>query len=232
MSSAVQIILRTVTLVILLVALIYGYQHYVKKQRKAKVVAELSHICGESAFYRQFSADDARKTLIRAIGLLAEAESLGMGVDEAIKGGLGIETGWFDDKPDPDDMPISQKIVRDSLRSNYDNFIKLGYQPVFDVFYPMKEGDLVQIPEGPLAGRKPVIRTLIPEEASPGIEKVIANLELAPPGTDEAPMTDLQFAAAKQLTRNLVYARLIEEPVAERIIAYLDRTRTSVPDKS
>ncbi len=221
MSSAVQIILRAVTLVILLVALFFGYQHYVKKQRKAVVVAELSHICGESAFYRQFTAADAHKTLLRAIGLIAEAESLGMGVDEAIKGGLGIETGWFAEAPKPEDLPIRQLIVRDSLRANYDNFIKLGYTPVFDVFDPMKDGDLVPIPDGPFSGRKPVVRTLIPEQASPGIEKVIANLELAPPGTDEAPMTDLQIAAAKQLARDLTHARLIEESVAERITAYL-----------
>jgi hypothetical protein len=96
---------------------------------------------------------------------------------------------------------------------------------VFDFYHPMKEGDLVSIPEGPFAGQKPVIRTLIPEAASPGIEKVIANLELAPPGTGEAPLTDLQTAAAKQLARNLVYARLIEEPVADRIVEHLAPSR-------
>jgi hypothetical protein len=222
MDTSIRYILtRAVTIIALLVALLYGYGFYKKHQRKSAVVAELRQICGESSYFRQFSAEEAHKTLIRAIGLLAEADSLGMAIDDAIDGGLGIKTEWFENELEADDRPPKEKIIRDSLRANYDNFIKLGYKPEFNTFSPMKDGQLAAIPSGAFAGRKPILKTLIPAAASPGIEKVLANLELSPPDSEGKPITDLQIAAAKQLTRDLADANLIEDSVRERIIAYL-----------
>ncbi|MCU0752387.1 MAG: hypothetical protein MUF86_09085 [Akkermansiaceae bacterium] len=222
MEPSIRYILsRALLLIALLVALLYGYGFIKKQQRRSAVVAELRQICGESSFFRQFSAEDAHKTLIRAIGLLAEADSLGMAVDDAIDGGLGVKTEWFENELDEDDTPMKDKIIRASLRGNYDNFIKLGFKPGFSSFKPMQDGQLAAIPSGTFAGRKPVIKTLIPAEASPGIEKVLANLELSPPDSADKPITDIQIAAAKQLARDLADAGLIEEPVRERIIARL-----------
>lgn len=212
---------RAVTIIALLVALLYGYGFFKKYQRKSAVVAELRQICGESSYFRQFSTEEAHKTLIRAIGLLAEADSLGMDIGDAIDGGLGIKTEWFENELQEDDTPPKDKIIRDSLRGNYDNFIKLGFKPDFSIIKPMKDGELAAIPSGPYAGRKPVIKTLIPEVASPGIEKVLANLELSPPDSGDKPITDLQTAAAKQLARDLNDAGLIEESVRDRIVAHL-----------
>jgi hypothetical protein len=217
---------RAVTIIALLVALLYGYGFFKKYQRKSAVVAELRQICGESSYFRQFSTEEAHKTLIRAIGLLAEADSLGMDIGEAIDGGLGIKTEWFENELEEDDTPPKDKIIRDSLRGNYDNFIKLGFKPDFSIFNPMKNGELAAIPSDPYAGRKPVIKTLIPEAASPGIEKVLANLELSPPDSGDKPITDLQTAAAKQLARDLSDAGLIEESVRDRIVAHLTPPET------
>jgi hypothetical protein len=222
MDTSIRYILtRAVTLIALLVALLYGYGFFKKHQRKSAVVAELRQICGESSYFRQFSAEEAHKTLIRSIGLLAEADSLGMDIGEAIDGGLGIKTEWFEEDTKEEDRPPKEKIIRDSLRVNYDNFIKLGFKPEFNTFTPMKDGQLTAISSGQFAGRKPVIHTLIPAAASPGIEKVLANLELSPPDSEGKPITDLQVAAAKQLARDLADANLIEETVRDRIIAYL-----------
>lgn len=222
MDLSIRYILsRAVTLIALLVALLYGYGFFKKHQRKSAVVTELRQICGESSYFRQFSAEEAHKTLIRSIGLLAEADSLGMDIGEAIDGGLGIKTEWFEEDPKEDDRPPKEKIIRESLRANYDNFIKLGFKPEFNTFTPMKDGQLTATSSGPFAGRKPVIHTLIPAAASPGIEKVLANLELSPPDSEGKPITDLQLAAAKQLARDLADAGLIEESVRDRIVAYL-----------
>jgi hypothetical protein len=215
------IITRAISIIALLVALIYGYGYFKKHQRKSAVIADLQTICGESSYFRQFSFEDAQKTLIRAMGLIAEADSLGMSPDDAIKGGLGQKREWFVNELDPDDTPPAQLIIRSSLRANYDNFIKLGFKTDFNTIKAMKDGQLPLISSGSLGGRKPIIKTLIPAEASPGIEKVLANLELAPPGSEETPLTDIQLAAAKQLARDLYNARLIEDPVRERIIAHL-----------
>ena len=227
MDPSIRYILsRAVTVIALLVAALYGYGFIKKQQRKSAIVADLRQICGESSYFRQFSAEDAQKTLIRAIGLLAEANSLGMDTGAAIDGGLGIKSEWFENELKEDDTPAGQKIIRNSLRANYDNFIKLGYKPEFAIITPMKAGQLAAIPAGPFAGRKPVIKTLIPAAASPGIEKVLANLELSPPDSEGKPITDLQSAAAKQLARDLTDAGLIEDTVRDRIIAHLTPPET------
>lgn len=228
MEPSVRYILsRALLLIGLLVALLYGFGLFKKHQRKSAIVAELSQICGESSFFRQFSADEARKTMIRAIGLLAEAESLGMTPAESIDAGLGIKTEWFENELKEDDTPMMEKIIRSSLRANYDNFIKLGFKPDFGAIQPMKEGQLPAIPSGTFAGRKPVIKTLIPAEASQGMDKVLANLELSPPDSLDKPDTDIQIAAAKQLARDLSDAGLIEQPARDRIIDHL--TAPEVP---
>jgi hypothetical protein len=215
------IITRAISVIALLVALIYGYGFFKKHQRKSAVVADLQIICGESSYFQQFSTEDAQKTLIRAIGLMAEADSLGMSPDDAIKSGLGQKREWFVNELDPDDTPAAQQIIRSSLRANYDNFIKLGFKTDFNTIKAMKSGELPMISSGALAGRKPIIKTLIPTEASPGIEKVLANLEFAPPGAEQTPLSDIQLAAAKKLARDLANAGLIEQPVRDRIIKYL-----------
>ena len=85
----------------------------------------------------------------------------------------------------------------------------------------MREGKLPFIPDGPLAGKTPMIATLIDPAISPGIDKVIANLEIRPPQTEIHAPTDIEIAAAKQLTRDLADAKIIEEPVRDKIIAKL-----------
>lgn len=212
---------RAITVIALLVALIYGYGLYKKHQRKSAIVAELQVICGESSYFQQFSAEDAQKTLIRAIGLIAEADSLGLSPDDAIKSGLGQKREWFVNELDADDTPVAQQIIRSTLRGNYENFIKLGFKPDAGTIKSMKDGEMPLLSSGSLAGKKPIVKTLIPTEASPGIEKVIANLEFSPPGSEDKPLTDIQLASAKQLARNLYDARIIEEPVRNRIIEHL-----------
>ncbi len=219
------IITRAISVIALLVALIYGFGLYKKHQRKSAVIADLQIICGESSYFQQFSAEDAQKTLIRAIGLIAQADSLGMSPDNAIKSGLGQKREWFVNELDEDDTPPAQQIIRSSLRANYENFIKLGYKTDFNTIKSMKNGELPLTSTGIHAGRKPTIRTLIPAEASPGMEKVIANLELAPPSSADSPLTDIQLASAKQLARDLANARIIEQPVRDRIIEFLSQPK-------
>lgn len=222
MDPSIRLIFsRAITAVVVLIAVIFTYGKFKKHQRKSALAAELSLACGESSFFRQFSAEDARKGLVRAVGLVAEAETLGMDINQAVDAGLGINTQWFAEKVDVEDLPMSQQIIRSSLKSNYQNFVKLGYKADFNTIKAMKEGKLPPPTTGPFAGRTPIIKTLIPVEASPGIDKVIANLELCPPDSAEQPLTDIQRTAAKQLARELSSAGIIEDTVRERIIKHL-----------
>lgn len=222
--SARYIITRAVFLIAVLVGIMIGHGFVKKQQRQKAIFAELNTITSDSSFFRQFYAEDARKTLVRAIGLIAEAETLGTAPDEAINRGLGIKEEFFENEMEKEEPPARERIIRATLRSNFDNFLKLGYKADFHTLDALRKGELPPIPAGPHAGRRPEIHELIPPQLSPGIEKVIANLEIRPPQQEAHKPTDIQTAAAKQLARDLALAGVIEEPVRERILEALSKT--------
>jgi len=212
------IITRAAFLIALLVAVLTGFSFFKKQQRQSAIIADLQSITSDSSFFKQFYAEDARKSLVRAIGLIAEANSLGFPPDKAIDRGMGIKPQFFENDAEKDEPPAREKIIRGCLRSNYENFLKLGYKPDFHTLEAMKRGELPPIPDGPQSGKTPEIANLISPAISPGMEKVLANLEIRPPQAEGQKPTDIQIAAAKQLARDLSDAQLIEEPVRDRII--------------
>lgn len=215
------ILTRAASLVALLALALYGYGFFKKHQRKNAIVAELRSLTSDSSFFQQFYAEDARKSLVRAVGLIAEATALGMPPEKAIDRGIGLDPKFFDNEYDKEEPPVREKIIRSCLRGNYENFVKLGFKPDYHTLDAMRQGNLPSIPEGPQSGRKPEIATLIPPAASPGIDKVLANLEIRPPQEASAKPTDIQLAAAKQLARDLADARIIEETVRDKILQSL-----------
>lgn len=215
------IITRAVFLIGLLVVCLIGLKFYKKHQRKNAIFAGLGSITSDSSFFRQFSTEDAHKSLIRSIGLIAEANTLGVEPDEAINRGMGIEKKMFDTDEDRDEPPVREKIIRNCLRSNYENFIKLGYTADFHTLAALKQGEFPAIPSGPQSGKRPQIANLIPPDISPGMEKVIANLEIRPPHAEDRKPTDIELASAKKLANELASARIIEQDVRNRILAGL-----------
>jgi len=215
------ILTRAVFLVAALVALSYGWSYFKTYQRKTAITHELKSITSDSSFFQQFYAEDAKKTLIRAIGLIAEANRLGVLPETAIDRGLGVEPRLFASDSDLEEPPPRLKIIRSCLRANYENFLKLGYTGEFRTLVDMKEGVLPPIPSGPDQGKRAIIGTLIDPALSPGIEKVLANLEIRPPGSLGLAPTDIETAAAKRLARELAHAGVIEEKVREKIEAKL-----------
>ena len=146
------IITRAATAILLIVALLYGYGMLKKKQRKDAIVADLKSLCSDSSFFHQFHAEDAAKALVRGVGLIAEANQLGMEPDKAIDGGLGIAEKIFAVETRDEGPPIRERIIRSSLRSNYENFLKLGYTADFHTLAGMREGELPPVRTGPSAG--------------------------------------------------------------------------------
>jgi hypothetical protein len=217
------IITRAIFILAVIVAGLSGWSFFKKKQRQSAITAELQSITSNSSFFQQFYAEEAKKTLVRAIALIAEAKSLGMSPDKTIDLGLGIKPQFFENDAENDEPSAREKIIRDCLRGNYENFIKLGYTADFHTLDAMRKGELPSIPEGPQTGRKPEIANLIKPEISPGMEKVLANLEIRPPQADGQKPTDIQIAAAKQLARDLTSAQIIEEAVGEKIIEALSK---------
>lgn len=212
------LITRSIYLIVMLVAVIYGYSFFKKKQRQSAIIDELKSITSDSSFFQQFYPEDARKTLIRSIGLIAEANSLGLKPNEAIDRGMGLKPKFFENELERNEPPLREKIIRSCLRRNYENFIKLGFKADFHSLDYMRKGELPPIPAGPQSGRRPEIANMISPTISPGMEKVIANLEIRPPQSEDHKPTDIEIAAAKQLARDLADARIIEEPVRDRIL--------------
>ncbi|MBC8128172.1 MAG: hypothetical protein H8M99_13610 [Gloeobacteraceae cyanobacterium ES-bin-144] len=220
--SASYILSRAAFLVVVLMIVLFAISFIKKKQRQSAIIAELQSITSDSSFFKQFYAEEAQKSLIRAIGLIAESNSLDVDPNTTINLGMGIKTDYFsNDFANKEPMP-RERIIRTCLRSNYENFLKLGYKADFQTLTAMKAGDFPPIPTGPQSGKKPEIYYLISPAISPGMDKVIANLEIRPPSADkQGKSTDIEIAAAKELARELANASIIEDAVRDRIIAGL-----------
>jgi len=221
--SPVYILTRAVFLVCVLVAFLFGYKYVVKKSRQNAIFNELQSITTDSSFFKQFYAEDARKTLVRAIGLIAEADTLGVEIPTVIDRALGIKPKFFKNEAEHDEPPARDKIIRACLSANYENFLKLGYIEDPGTIDSMKHGEFPTIPSGPCVGSQPEIAYLIDPAISPGLEKVIANLEIRPPQTEPRKRTDIEVASAKLLARDLTDAKIIEDRVRDRIMAELSK---------
>jgi hypothetical protein len=215
------ILSRAVFLIVAVIAILSGVSFYKKKQRETAVISQLKSIASDSSYFQQFYAEDAKKTLVKGIGLIAEANQLGIPPEKSINRSIGIvDKTMFDDlkEEEPD---AKAQIVRASLSANYENFNKLGYKADFQTLSSMREGALPPIPSGPEAGKTPVIATIIDPELSPGIDRVLANLEIRPPQVDKRPPSDVEIAAAKRLASALAEAHIIEAPVRDKIVQKL-----------
>lgn len=217
------ILTRAAFLIAAIIVVLYGMRFIKKWQRQAAIISELRSLSSDSSFFHQFYAEDAQKSLIRAIGLIAEANELGTPPEIAIKKSQGIDSKLFASDDDRDEPPLKVQIVTASLRANYENFLKLGYKADVITLEEMKTGKLPPIPSGPENGKRAIVATLIDSSISPGIEKVIANLEIRPPQADKHVPTDIEIAAAKRLANDLTDAKIIEEPVRDKILNALTK---------
>ncbi len=157
------ILTRAAFLLAALIVVLYSISFIKRKQRGSAIVAELKSISSNSAFFQQFYAADTRKSLVRAIALMAGANQLGLPPDKVIAGGLGIERKYFTTDEDKKEPPPRDKIIRASLRGKNENFRKLGYTADYHTLHGMKNGELPAIPSGPAAGQKPETGTIIEE---------------------------------------------------------------------
>lgn len=222
-TSPRYILSRAVFLILALIAVLYGMRYYQNWSRQNAIIAELKSISSDSSYYHQFYAADASKALIRAVGLIAEASKMGIPAETTIARANGTEKKTFVSDADLEDTPLKTQIVINNLRLNYENFVKLGYKPDFKTLADLKTGELPSIPDGPAAGQKPEVGTIIDPAESPGIDKVLANLEIRPPRTEPHVPTDLEMSAAKRLAGDLADAGIIEEKVRDRIIQGLSK---------
>lgn len=217
------ILTRSAFVVAALVATLFAWSFFKKVERRDDLIRQLQSITTDSSFFRQFDAEDARKSLVRAVGIIAEAGLLGIPADEVIDRGLGIKREFFASAAPTDEVPVRDQLIRACLRGNYENFVKLGYRPDAVTLEETRQGSLPSIPSGPHAGKKPEIHALIRQELSPGIDRVLANLEIRPPVENAASKPgDIEIALVKRLAHDLADAGVLEEAARDRIVLALD----------
>ena len=222
------ILTRAIGVILVIIVGLYALGYVKKRNKKNALVAELRSLSSDSSFFRQFYAEDAKKSLVKAVGLIAEANNMGLEPDKVINRGLGIEEKYFAMDEPKETPPIRENIVRNTLRANYENFRKLGYEADFHTLEMMRKGELPPVRTGPQAGAKAEVGTIIDPSLSPGIDKVMANLEIRPPKAKGLPMSDVEIAAAKILAANLALAGVIEESAERRISDSLTRKPPAV----
>ena len=124
-------------------------------------------------------------------------------------------------------LPIRQRIIRDSLLSNYDNCKKLDVFSDPENLVSLAKGELPIIMSGPSADQQVRILMIIPPYVLEGVDKLIPNLIISPPQTEEEKaaqknLNNFEIARAKKFATSLSTAGLIEKDAYRKILAFYD----------
>ncbi|MEM1082549.1 MAG: hypothetical protein AAGI48_00370 [Verrucomicrobiota bacterium] len=215
MDPRILDILRyVVLLVVLLVVTMFGLKHYNRYEERKEIVAALQGATSDSSFYRQFEAEDAKKTLLECIALIHRAGELGVTptqlFDRVYQRKGSDDFGGYS----APEYPVKEKLVRDALTAAYQACERL------EILDPTSIRDLREGRMPSHVTDTPVILPLIDPELSPGIEKIIPNLEIFPGNKagKNRELSSIEISAARRLARDLASAGLIEKTVSQRII--------------
>lgn len=228
MDPRILDILRYILLlVVLLVGFMFGLKHYNRYEERKAIVAELQSATSDSSFYRQFEAEDAEKTLLQCVVLIHRAGELGLTPTELfdrVYQRKGSDNFGGYSTPE---YPTKEKLVRDSLISAYQACERLDI---------LDSGSLRELKEGRMpihVSETPVIVPLIDPQLSPGLEKIIPNLEILP--ADRAgkkrELTSIEVSAARRLARDLASAGLIERSLADQITEHYTTPEKEAEDE-
>ncbi len=222
-----------------LILLVFGMKWWGKQRTEKEIIAELRTLTSQSSSFEQFNAGDTRKTLFKTLYQLHLAEDkLGMAPDEALDKVFKVrKKGGFMGGTDPDRYEYSnpgEKLVRNSLVSNYEKSNRLGIFTDSTGLEALKKGEPAQIQTGEFLSRWIEITFIIDPKVSPGIEKIVPNLVVGPPAKKEtkSPPTAFDIARAKQLASALNNANQLEREALYRIVKHYDeiaKTPESAP---
>lgn len=221
-APSISDILRySAILIIIIVVGLFATSLLRKRRESNALLNEMRSVISESSYYHQFYEADARRTLLRAMHLIQQAEQRGKDPSQFLNEVLGVGgDSWFERGDDRHrSITRSQSLADETLRANYEHCRKLGLLGDDDALEDLAEGELPVIISGPAAGQRLTIITVIDPELSPGIEKVIANLRISPPKDPAQKLGDVEIAAARRLARDLEYAGIIDSEALKRILA-------------
>lgn len=197
--------------IIALVVFSVGSKHYKKFKRKEALVSEMRTLVSEASFYRSLTEADARGVFLKGIAKVEEAKSLG--VEPSAYFDLVFERDKGNDDPTDefDDYPAREKLARETLLRAHQHAVQLKLVETPEARLDLADGKM------PDVSPKPVIACTIDPAISPGLEKVVPNLELVPGDKKKEAPTDLEIAAARNLAADLYSAQIIDREAEKRI---------------
>lgn len=216
-SRIIDILRYSLFAIVLLVGSLFAQKHYRQYVTKKEIVAELQSITTDSSFYRQFEAEAAHATLLKSVALIHQANTLGLTPTELFDRVFQYDKmDEFGESPTTD-YPVKEELARNTLTSAYESAKRLEILADTANLADLLDG---RMPIG-LSGT-PVILPLIDPELSPGLEKIIPNLEILPAdrANSERELTAIETAAARRLATDLASAGLIENTVADHIVEH------------
>jgi hypothetical protein len=212
MDPRVASILKLAVFAVLaLVVFSFGSKHYKKFNRKAALVDEMRTLVSEASFYRSLTEEDARAVLLRGIAKIDEAKSLDLEPTAYFDRVFKREKGKDAPSDEFDDFPAREKLARETLLRAHQHALQLKLLDEPDYRGELAEGRM------PDVSPKPVIACTIDPAISPGLEKVVPNLELRPASAKKEAPTDLEIAAARNLAMDLYSAQIIDREAEKRI---------------
>ncbi|MFK7910727.1 MAG: hypothetical protein AB8F34_08990 [Akkermansiaceae bacterium] len=221
-----EYIKQGIFIVVIIAIALFGIKTCRKYQNKRDVIIELTSHASESSAYEQFYAKDARSNLLKAMHQIHLAVELGHTPTEILKEVME-ESEKLMDTETREELPLSKQLIRDSLLSNYDNCKKLGVFTDPTNLILLEKGELPTIKEGPSSGEEAVIANIIPASLLEGVDKLIPNLVISPPPSEEeasvsSKLNEFEIARAKKFAKSLATADLIEKDAYKRIIDHFD----------
>ncbi len=205
----------------------YVMKHVRLKKKIDKLAAEMRTLVSDTSFYKAPTVDAAQSTLFKGIALMYDAKALGLEPSDYMNEVFPHEKK---DKVGMDDEfeehPAREKLARDTYQRGYQMAQQFNLLDSPEKVQALRDGRMPDVKP------KPVVACIIDPTLSPGMEKIVPNLDLRPAGTKlDAPPTDMEVAAAKGLCSDLYSARVIESDADSRISKHYDRRPKKDDDK-
>ena len=208
------------------ILLIFGLKWWGKQKTGKQIVTELQSLTSTTSSFGQFYEADAQKSLFLTISYLHRGEKkLGLSPRDLLDKVFNTqkEGGGIFDQSDPSRprrVDPGEALIRSAILRNYENSKRLGFFSQSLSLEALARGEAPQIQTGPASGKIARIGHIISPEVSPGIEKIIPNLIIAPPEREDHHPTEFEITRAKGLATSLYDASLLEGKARDRIIEH------------
>ena len=205
--------------IIALVVFNFTAKHYKRHHRKEALATEMRTLVSDPSFYRCPTVENAHAVLLRGIGAIDRAKALGLEPSAFFDKVFRRDTKQKPINDEFEEYPAREKLARDTMLRAYQHAEQMGLLAREEYREVLARGAMPDVVP------TPKIACIIDPALSPGMEKIVPNLELRLPSAAAPGPTDLEIAAAKSLAADLYSARVIEHDAESRIADHYDKVK-------